>query len=121
MQETFSFKKKVPEKLYYKIREVAKILSVESYVLRFWETEFKSVRPVKSKTGQRMYRKKDIENLELIRKLLYEEKYTIAGARSRLKELAADKKTSRPKVKASVKQVLQTVREGIVELLEEAK
>jgi DNA-binding transcriptional MerR regulator len=74
----------VAKKLYYKIREVCEIVGVESHVLRFWETEFPTLSPPKSKSGQRTYRPKDIELLLQIRKLLYEEGFTIAGARKRL-------------------------------------
>jgi DNA-binding transcriptional MerR regulator len=71
----------VPKKLYYKIGEVCEIVGVEAHVLRFWETEFPALSPPKSKSGQRIYRPKDIELLLRIRKLLYEEGFTIAGAR----------------------------------------
>jgi DNA-binding transcriptional MerR regulator len=74
----------VPKKLYYKIREVCKIVGVEAHVLRYWETEFPALSPPKSKSGQRTYRAKDIELLLQIRKLLYEDGFTIAGARKRL-------------------------------------
>jgi DNA-binding transcriptional MerR regulator len=74
----------VPKKLYYKIREVCEIVGVEAHVLRFWETEFPALSPPKSKTGQRIYRPRDIEILLQIRKLLYEDGFTIAGARKRL-------------------------------------
>jgi DNA-binding transcriptional MerR regulator len=74
----------VPKKLYYKIREVCEIVGVEAHVLRFWETEFPVLSPPKSKTGQRIYRPRDIELLLQIRKLLYEDGFTIAGARKRL-------------------------------------
>jgi len=74
----------VPKKLYYKIGEVCQIVGVEAHVLRFWETEFPALAPPKSKSGQRTYRPRDIELLLRIRKLLYEEGYTIAGARKRL-------------------------------------
>jgi DNA-binding transcriptional MerR regulator len=74
----------VPKKLYYKIREVCEIVGGEAHVLRFWESEFPALSPPKSKTGQRTYRPKDIELLRRIRKLLYEEGFTIAGARKRL-------------------------------------
>ncbi len=76
----------VPKKLYYKIREVSKIVGVEAHVLRFWETEFPALAPPKSKSGQRTYRPKDIELLLRIRKLLYEDGFTIAGARKKLNE-----------------------------------
>ncbi len=74
----------VAKKLYYKIREVCRIVGVEAHVLRFWESEFPALSPPKSKTGQRTYRPKDIELLLRIKKLLYEEGFTIAGARKRL-------------------------------------
>ena len=74
----------VAKKLYYKIREVCEIVGVEAHVLRFWETEFPALSPPKSKSGQRTYRPKDIELLLRIRKLLYEDGFTIAGARKKL-------------------------------------
>jgi DNA-binding transcriptional MerR regulator len=74
----------IPRKLYYKIREVSEIVGVEAHVLRFWETEFPELSPPKSKSGQRTYRPKDIELLLRIRKLLYEDGFTIAGARKKL-------------------------------------
>jgi DNA-binding transcriptional MerR regulator len=73
-----------PKKLYYRIGEVCRILGVEAHVLRYWETEFPSLAPRKSKKGQRVYRPKDIELLLTIRRLLYEERFTIAGARKQL-------------------------------------
>ncbi len=74
----------IPKKLYYKIGEVCDIVGVEAYVLRYWEREFAALAPPKSKAGQRTYRPKDIELLLQIRKLLYEEGFTIAGARKQL-------------------------------------
>jgi DNA-binding transcriptional MerR regulator len=73
-----------PSKLYYKIGEVCEIIGVESHVLRYWETEFRDLSPPKNKSGQRTYRPKDIELLLLIKRLLYEEGFTIAGARKQL-------------------------------------
>ncbi len=73
-----------PEKLYYRIGEVCKIVGVEAHVLRYWETEFPSLSPPKNKAGQRTYRPKDLALLLTIRKLLYEEGFTIAGARRQL-------------------------------------
>ena len=70
-----------PKKLYYKIREVGAIVGVEAHVLRFWETEFPALSPPKGRNGQRAYRPGDIELILEIRKLLYEDGYTIAGAR----------------------------------------
>jgi len=74
----------MPNKLYYKIREVCEIVGLEAHVLRFWETEFPSLAPPKSKKGQRIYRSSDIEMILEIRKLLYEDGYTIAGARKHM-------------------------------------
>ncbi len=74
------------DKLYYSIGEVKDITNIESHVLRYWETEFPTFRPRKSRTGQRTYTKKDIEMIFEIRRLLYEEKFTIKGAKNKLKE-----------------------------------
>jgi DNA-binding transcriptional MerR regulator len=74
----------IPDKLFFKIGDVAKITGVKPHVLRYWESEFKLLKPVKSATGQRVYQKKDVEKVFTIKKLLYEEKYTIAGAKRRL-------------------------------------
>ena len=75
----------IPDKLYFRIGEVAKLLSLPTYVLRFWETEFPQLKPTKSNTGQRMYRRREVELALRVKKLLYEEGFTIAGARERLK------------------------------------
>lgn len=74
----------IPEKAYFRIGEVSKILNVEPYVIRYWETEFKTVKPVRTKTAQRLYRKKDVQELLTIRDLLYRQKFTIDGARKQL-------------------------------------
>jgi len=75
------------DKLYYRIGEVAELTGVKPYVLRYWESEFRWMAPGKSRANQRLYRKQDIETILLIKKLLYEERFTIAGAKKRLKEL----------------------------------
>lgn len=75
-----------PKKLFYRIQEVANIVGVEPYVLRYWETKFPMLAPEKDGSDQRRYRQKDIEVLLKIRHLLYEEKYTIAGAVEKLKD-----------------------------------
>jgi DNA-binding transcriptional MerR regulator len=76
----------IPDKLYFRIGEVAELCRLPAYVLRFWETEFPQLRPIKSSTGQRMYRKRDVESVVHIKKLLYEDGFTIAGARAHLRE-----------------------------------
>ena len=75
------------EKLFYTIGETAQLLNVKPYVLRYWESEFKKLNPQKSETGQRTYRKKDLQVATTIKRLLYDEKYTIAGAIQKLEEL----------------------------------
>lgn len=77
----------IPDKLYFKIGEVAKITGVKAYVLRYWESEFRLIRPAKSRAGQRLYQRKDIEVLLQIRRLLYDEKYTIPGAKKQLRAM----------------------------------
>lgn len=74
----------VPDKFYFKIGEVAKLVGVEPYVLRYWETEFPQIRPVKSKANQRLYRRDNVDVIREVRTLLYDEKYTIRGARRAL-------------------------------------
>jgi len=78
----------IPDKLMFRIGEVSRIVGVETYVLRYWETEFPQLSPKKSGSGHRMYRRKEVEQLLLIRQLLYERQYTIKGARNYLRELA---------------------------------
>ncbi|MFH1807368.1 MAG: MerR family transcriptional regulator [Pseudomonadota bacterium] len=75
----------IPDKMYFRIGEVAAIVGVKPYVLRYWESEFAALRPQKSRTRQRMYRRRDVELLLKIKHLLYDRKYTIAGARQLLK------------------------------------
>src|ERR1700689_3502459 len=83
----------IPDKLYFRIGEVAELCHLPAYVLRFWETEFPHLKPVKSSTGQRMYRRKDVESVLRIKQLLYEEGFTIAGARQQFRtESKADKR-----------------------------
>src|SRR6478736_8756642 len=86
----------IPEKLYFRIGEVARLCRLPAYVLRFWETEFPQLKPVKSSTGQRMYRHKDVESVLRIKKLLYEEGFTIAGARQQLRSESKVEKNQAP-------------------------
>lgn len=83
---------KIPDKLYFRISEVGKLTALEPYVLRYWESEFKLIRPLRTKSRHRLYRRKDLEILFEIKKLLYEEQYTIAGAKKRLEEIAREEK-----------------------------
>jgi DNA-binding transcriptional MerR regulator len=77
----------IPDKLFFKIGEVADLASVEQHVLRYWEDEIDALKPTKNKSGQRLYQKKDVELVLEIKRLLYEEKFTIAGAKGKLKKL----------------------------------
>ncbi|MBW1658946.1 MAG: MerR family transcriptional regulator [Deltaproteobacteria bacterium] len=77
----------IPDRLYYKIGEVSQIVGVKPHVLRYWETEFPMIKPYKKDSKQRLYRKRDLRLLLMIKKLLYEEMYTIAGAKQVLKRL----------------------------------
>jgi DNA-binding transcriptional MerR regulator len=105
----------IPDKLYFRIGEVAELCALPAYVLRFWEGEFPQLKPVKSGKGQRMYRQRDVEEVLRIKKLLYEEGFTIAGARQHLKEEA--KASPLPFPKASPTNELQKVRHGLEEIL----
>jgi DNA-binding transcriptional MerR regulator len=78
--------REVPVKLYYRIGEVAHIVGVEPHVLRYWETEFRSIRPQKSRKGQRIYSRRDVDKLLKVKDLLYTHGFTIAGARKKLKD-----------------------------------
>ncbi len=88
--------RKIPDKLYFKIGEVSKITGVKPYVLRYWESEFKIIRPQKSSSKQRVYTKRDVELIMEIKDLLYKEKFTLEGAKKKLKEIQNSKK---PEVK----------------------
>jgi len=76
----------IPDKLFFRIGEVSKLLGVPAYVLRFWETEFAVLAPKKSDTGHRLFRRKDVELLFRIKELLYEKRFTIEGARQSLRQ-----------------------------------
>ncbi len=109
----------IPDKLYFRIGEVARLCRLPAYVLRFWETEFPQLKPVKSNTGQRMYRQRDVENVLRIKKLLYDEGFTIAGARQHLKgeSKPARAQSGLPFPKAKAADNLKKVRQGLQEIL----
>lgn len=109
----------IPDKLYFRIGEVAKLCRLPAYVLRFWETEFPQLKPVKGSTGQRMYRQKDVEYVLRIKKLLYEEGFTIPGARQQLKAEAKPAKLQAglPFPPEQRNEKLKKVRQGLQEIL----
>ncbi|OGW56134.1 MAG: hypothetical protein A2Z09_02080 [Nitrospirae bacterium RBG_16_43_8] len=84
--KTVEARNPIPDKLFYKIGEVSRIVDIEPYVLRYWETEFPFLKPRKNKSGQRVYVKKDLELILEIKRLLYQERYTIEGVRKRFGE-----------------------------------
>ncbi|MDQ2900769.1 MAG: MerR family transcriptional regulator [Acidobacteriota bacterium] len=114
----------IPDKLFFRIGEVSRLLSLEPHVLRFWETEFPSLAPKKSDTGRRLYRRKDVEKLLAIKHLLYEKRYTIEGARQFLKsesKAAASKAAALPQVQEqlfSTADPLPEIRKELVSILE---
>ena len=90
--------KKIPNKLFFKIGEVCEITDTQPYVLRYWESEFPALAPAKNSSGQRIYRRRDIETVLRIKQLLYEEGFTIAGAKKRLEaEMAGRVETPDPR------------------------
>lgn len=109
----------IPDKLYFRIGEVARLCRLPAYVLRFWETEFPQLKPVKSSSGQRMYRQRDVENVLRIKKLLYEEGFTIAGARQQLKAEArlSRRQSDLPFPRQNPVAELKKVRQGLREIL----
>jgi DNA-binding transcriptional MerR regulator len=88
----------LPDKLYFKIGEVAKIVGVKPYVLRYWETEFPTIRPGKTRSRHRLYRRRDVEALLEIKRLLHNERYTIEGAKRHLKGPAKATAEARPQM-----------------------
>jgi DNA-binding transcriptional MerR regulator len=94
--------RKIPNKLFFKIGEVCEITDTQPYVLRYWESEFPALAPAKNSSGQRIYRRRDIETVLRIKQLLYEEGFTIAGAKKRLEaELAGRVETPQEPVPAA--------------------
>ncbi len=106
----------IPDRMYFKIGEVCKITGIKPYVLRYWETEFDLIAPEKSNANQRVYQRKDIEHILMIKQLLWGERYSIEGARQKLKELKREqrfKRLSESKSEANVKltQIKQELKE----------
>jgi DNA-binding transcriptional MerR regulator len=121
-----AFERVIPDKLFFRMGEVSQLVGVEAYVLRYWETEFKGLSPKKSSTGQRMFRRKDVELLLQIKHLLYEQKFTIEGARKWLQEKGKNEpKAEAAKRLAPVRQVemfeppdpLPEIRRQVVEII----
>ncbi len=104
----------IPDKRYFRIGEVSRIAGVEPYILRYWETEFDEIRPPRS-NKQRLYRKKDVELILRIKQLLYDEKFTISGAKQKIKEERSGQLTM-PFMEDVSERLLQEVREELLEI-----
>ncbi len=101
----------IPDKLYFKIGEVSKIADLPAHVLRFWETEFSQIKPKRSPSGQRLYRRKDVELVLKIKHLLYDKKFTIRGALKHLRNNDALEATQSPgEVLDDIRRELETLR-----------
>jgi DNA-binding transcriptional MerR regulator len=109
----------IPDKLYFRIGEVATLCRLPAYVLRFWESEFPQLKPVKSSTGQRMYRRRDVESVLRIKELLYDQGFTIAGARQQLSSEGKNEKGQAAiPFPAQSPAEMQRIRQGLREILD---
>jgi len=109
------------KKLYYSIGEVSRITALKPYVLRYWESEFQQLRPAKNRAGNRIYRNSDIELILLIKKLLYAEKFTIEGAKKRLKEHRksdAEKQLKISFIEDTNDNIIKQIRQELLDILQ---
>lgn len=118
-----TLRRELPPKLYFRIGEVAGIVGVEPHVLRYWESEFRSIRPQKSAKGQRVYTRRDVETLLKVKELLYAHRFTIAGARRKLREGGIEPPAQEDAVSGEelkqAHEALMEVREEVAALLSE--
>lgn len=112
----------IPEKLFYKIGEVSRIVGVEPYILRYWESEFSFLKPRKNKSGQRVYVRSDLDLILQIKRMLYEERYTISGVKKRFGEgfIGRRKKTNTKPPAEVISRVKQELR-NILDILSDRK
>ncbi len=110
-----------PDKLFYKIGEVSKIAGVEPYVLRYWETEFAFLRPRKNKSGQRVYVRRDLELVLEIKRLLYEDRFTIEGVRKKFGESEPPKQPQPQLIQSPSNEVIEMVRKRLREILSQIR
>lgn len=113
----------IPDRMYFRIGDVAEIAGVQPYVLRFWEKEFEFLHPIKNAAGQRLYRRGDVESVLLIKRLLYLERYSIEGAKKRIKELRKKGNLSEAKKERAILddqrvQCIQKVKEELKALID---
>jgi DNA-binding transcriptional MerR regulator len=108
----------IPDKPFFKIGEAARLCALKPYVLRYWETEFHSIKPQKTRSGQRLYRRQDVELLLRIRHLLYDQRFTIEGARTRLRELGHDEAAPPPVPPPDVDvETMRKIKQSVLELI----
>lgn len=113
-----TLRRELPPKLYFRIGEVAGIVGVEPHVLRYWESEFRSIRPQKSAKGQRVYTRRDVETLLKVKELLYAHRFTIAGARRKLREGGIEPPGQEDSASA---EELQSAHKALLEVRDEVK
>lgn len=120
LEETDAVMGKIGRKLFYRIGEVCRICEIEPHVLRYWESEFKALKPAKNRAGQRIYREKDLKLIEKIKFLLYEEGYTISGANKRVQGEGRDNPATMPLFsgarRVSKKRALSSIRQDLEEI-----
>lgn len=108
----------IPDKPFFKIGEAARLCALKPYVLRYWETEFHSIKPQKTRSGHRLYRRHDVELLLSIRNLLYDQRFTIEGARGRLRELGHEEAAPPPLPPPNVDvETMRKIKLALVELI----
>ncbi|MGZ3577511.1 MAG: MerR family transcriptional regulator [Syntrophales bacterium] len=103
----------IPDKEYFRIGEISKILDVDPYVVRFWESEFKSIKPIRTKSYQRLYRRKDLEELLIIKNLLYSDKFTISGAKRQLLKM---KREGTQSYRDSIQEKFVEIKKGLLQI-----
>ena len=110
----------IPDKPFFKIGDTARLVGVKPYVLRYWESEFRSTKPQKTRSQQRLYKRRDVEHLLKIRHLLYDKRYTIEGARTRLRDQGQDEGPvpPQPAVEPAIApEALRKIKQGLQDLI----
>jgi len=108
----------IPDKPFFKIGEAARLCALKPFVLRYWETEFHAIKPQKTRSGQRLYRRQDVEMLLRVRNLLYDQRFTIEGARTRLRELGHDELPPLPLPPPEVDvETMRKIKQAVLELI----
>lgn len=109
---------RIARREYFSIGEVCEMAGLKPHVLRYWETQFKELSPSKNRAGNRVYRAREIKLIELVKNLLYDEKYTIDGARKKLEKLREEGELDDAAGKALDRQALKRLKEGVYDLLD---